>query len=70
MLPVGERTVIELQQEKTARLKQDLPGLGENWTFHYAVFTRVGLTEVAQATLLRSGGLVVPLAQLERGLGP
>ena len=70
VLPVGERTVIDLQEEKTARLRRDLPGSGESWTFHYAVFTRVGLTEVAQATLMRSGGLVVPLAQLERGLGP
>ena len=69
-LPVEERTVLDLQGEQTARLKQDLPGLGESWTFHYAIFTRVGLTEAAQATLLRSGGLVVPLAQLETRAWP
>ncbi len=67
---VNVETVHTLQNEQTAVLRRDLPGLGAGWTFHYAVFTRVGLTEAAQAALLGSGGLIVPLAQLERGLGP
>ena len=69
-LPVGEPAVDELLQEKTAVLRRDLPFQGVNWTFHHVIFTRVGLTEAAQAVFLSSGGLVVPLAQLERGLGP
>ena len=69
-VPVGEQTVIGLREDKTARLRRDLPDQGEGWTFHYAIFTRVGLTEAAQAELLRSGGLVVPLSHLERGLAP
>jgi AAA+ ATPase superfamily predicted ATPase len=69
-LPVDEPAVNHLLQEKTAVLRQDLPFQGENWTFHYVIFTRVGLTEAAQAAFLSSGGLVVSLAQLERGLGP
>ena len=67
---VDEQTVLDLQEEKTVRLRRDLPGQGKGWTFHYAVFTRFGLTEAAQTALLSSGGLTVPLAQLERGLGP
>ncbi len=69
-LPVDEPAVNNLLQEQTVALQRDLPFQGVNWTFHYVIFTRVGLTEAAQAAFLRSGGLVVPLAQLERGLGP
>lgn len=69
-LPVGEQMVANLLEEKTAILRRDLPFQGENWTFHYAIFTRVGLTETAQAVFLSSAGLVVPLSHLERGLGP
>lgn len=69
-VPVGEQIVTNLREEKTDRLRWDLPDQGGGWTFHYAIFTRTGLTEAAQAELLRSGGLVVPLSHLERGLAP
>jgi AAA+ ATPase superfamily predicted ATPase len=69
-VPVGEQIVTGLREEKTTRLRWDLPDQGEGWTFHYAIFTRTGLTEAAQAELLRSGGFVVPLSHLERGLAP
>jgi AAA+ ATPase superfamily predicted ATPase len=69
-LPVDEPMVSRLLGEETAVLKRDLPFQGQNWTFHHAIFTRVGLSEAAQAAFLGSGGLVVPLSHLERGLGP
>lgn len=69
-LPVGERLVNELLEEKTSLLRRELPFQGENWTFHYAIFPRIGLTEAAQTLFSSRGGLVVPLANLERGLSP
>ena len=68
--PVEEKTVDNLGEEETARLRRDLPDQGQGWTFHYAIFTRAGMTEAAQAALQSRGGLVVPLSHLERGLGP
>jgi AAA+ ATPase superfamily predicted ATPase len=69
-VPVEEPAVTRLLGERTDNLKKELPLQAMNWTFHHAVFTRVGLTEEAQAVFLGSGGLVVPLSHLERGLGP
>jgi AAA+ ATPase superfamily predicted ATPase len=69
-LPVGERLVDNLLEEKTSLLRRELPFQGENWTFHYVIFPRIGLTEAAQTRFQSLGGLVVPLPQLERGLSP
>ncbi|MDX1414178.1 MAG: ATP-binding protein [Candidatus Promineifilaceae bacterium] len=67
--PVDAALVVDLAEKKTALLRRELPDEGHGWTFHYAVFTRTGLTEAAQAELLPRGGLTVHLSRLERGLG-
>lgn len=69
-LPVDEPWALDLLERQTAILRRDLPFAGEAWTFHHAIFPRIGLSEAAQAAFLGRGGLVVPLPQLERGLGP
>ena len=68
-LPVEAQVIHDLAEKKAPLLRRDLPGEGEGWTFHYAIFTRTGLTEAAQAELLPRGGLNIHLSRLERGLG-
>lgn len=68
--PVTAETVVDLREDKTALLRRDLSDQGMGWTFHYAIFHRAGMTEAAQVEFQASGGLVVPLSHLERGLGP
>jgi len=69
LMPVDAPKIRELAESKTALIRRELPNNGEGWIFHYAIFTRTGLTEAAQAELLPRGGLNVHLSRLERGLG-
>jgi len=69
LLPVDAPLVRDLVDEKAALIRRELPDEGDGWTFHYAIFTRTGLTEAAQAELLPRGGLIIHLSRLERGLG-
>lgn len=69
LTPVEPQMIVDLVEKKAPLLRRDLPDEGEGWTFHYAVFTRTGLTEAAQAELLIRGGLTIHLSHLERGLG-
>lgn len=61
--------IVDLAGKKTDRIRRELPNQGYGWNFHYAIFTRTGLTEAAQGELLPLGGLNVHLSRLERGLG-
>jgi AAA+ ATPase superfamily predicted ATPase len=70
LAPVEPQMIVELAEKKGPLLKRDLPDRGEGWTFHYAIFTRTGLSEAAQAELLPRGGLAIHLSHLERGLSP
>jgi AAA+ ATPase superfamily predicted ATPase len=70
LAPVEPQLIVALTEKKAPLLKRDLPDKGEGWTFHYAIFTRTGLSEAAQAKLLPRGGLAIHLSHLERGLGP
>ena len=69
LAPVDAPLVRDLVEKKAALLRRELPEAGMGWTFHYAIFTRTGLTEAAQAELLSRSGLNVHLSRLERGLG-
>jgi AAA+ ATPase superfamily predicted ATPase len=60
------QVVRELIEGKAALLRKELPE-GDEWRFHYAVFSRKGLTPAA-AELAAVNGLLVDLARLEAEL--
>lgn len=68
-LPVEAAHVRGLAEKKASLVRRELPDEGAGWTFHFAIFTRTGLSEAAQAELLPRGGINVHLSRLERGLG-
>lgn len=61
---VGREIVRELVEQKTPRVLADLPGGAGAWAVHYALFTRVGLTDAAAQELRAHGGVAVDLPQL------
>lgn len=65
--PVNRQVVRELIENKGPKVRQELTG-GEDWSFHYAVFARAGLTEAATAELNARQGLPVNLEMLDEGL--
>ncbi|RIK15231.1 MAG: hypothetical protein DCC51_14915, partial [Anaerolineae bacterium] len=64
---VDRSVVRDLIDRKATALRQELPD-GEAWRFHYAVFSREGLTPAAAADLRAQGGLDVSLARLDAEL--
>lgn len=63
---VDRQVVRELIEQKGALVKQELPGEGEGWTIHYAIFARAGVTPAAAAELRLYGGVAVDLGMLDR----
>jgi uncharacterized protein len=66
---VNRQVVRELIEGKGPKVRQDLLD-GEQWTIHYALFSRAGFTEAAAAEMAARQGLLVDLALLEEGLSP
>ena len=66
--PVDRQVVRELIEQKGPQVRLELPGEGQGWSVHYAVFARAGFTEEAAAELRARQGLLVDLAALEAGL--
>jgi AAA+ ATPase superfamily predicted ATPase len=64
---VSRQVVRDLVEQKAVHLRQDLQG--EEWSFHYALFTRAGLTDAAAAELQAHGGMAIGLQELDEGLG-
>jgi AAA+ ATPase superfamily predicted ATPase len=65
---VSRKVVRELVEQKASRVRQDLPNKGQDWTIHYGVFCRAGLTDAARTELEGLGGLCVDLERLDAGL--
>ncbi|HRN68844.1 MAG TPA: ATP-binding protein [Promineifilum sp.] len=61
---VDRSVVRDLIEGKGELLRKELPD-GEAWRFHYALFTRAGLTPAAAAELAKYDGLHVDLARLD-----
>lgn len=64
---VDRQTVRELIDGKGPLLRRELED-GDEWQFHYALFSRAGLTPAAAAELQRHDGLDVDLARLDAEL--
>lgn len=64
---VDRAVVRDLIDRKAVMLRKELPD-GEAWRFHYALFSRDGLTPAAAAELQKAGGLSVDLEQLDAKL--
>ncbi len=64
---VDRAVVTDLIEHKSAQLRNELPD-GETWRFHYAMFTRSGLTPAATAELGKHDGNHVDLARLDAEL--
>ena len=64
---VDRQTVRELIDGKGALLRRELED-GDGWQFHYALFSRAGLTPAAAAELRAYDGLNVDLARLDAEL--
>jgi AAA+ ATPase superfamily predicted ATPase len=64
---VDRQVVRELIERKGELLRKELPD-GEAWRFHYAVFSRMGLTPAAVAELEKHEGIHVDLARLDAEL--
>ena len=64
---VDRQIVRDLIDHKGPLLRRELPD-GDTWQFHYAVFSRAGLTPAAAAELQAHDGLDVDLARLDAEL--
>lgn len=64
---VDRQIVRDLIDNKGPLLRRELPD-GDAWRFHYAVFSRAGLTPAATAELRAHDGLDVDLARLDAEL--
>jgi len=64
---VDRSVVRDLIEGKGELLRKELPD-GEAWQFHYALFTRTGLTPAVAAELAKYDGIHVDLARLDREL--
>lgn len=67
---IDRQVVRELIERKGPQVRQDLPGDGEGWSFHYALFSRAGFTEAAAAEMSARQGLLVDLAAIDEVLSP
>jgi AAA+ ATPase superfamily predicted ATPase len=65
---VSRDVVTELIDTKTPLVLKTLPNGGANWSVHYAVFSRAGLTPAAQALAKTYNATVVNLEKLDRDL--
>jgi AAA+ ATPase superfamily predicted ATPase len=63
---VSRQVVRDLIERKGAQVRADLPG--DDWTLHYALFSRAGCTDAAAAEMEARDGLVVDLSMLDQGL--
>jgi hypothetical protein len=64
---VNRQVVRELIERKGPRVRELLRS-GDDWSFHYAIFARAGLTDAASAELSARQGLVVDLDNLDKVL--
>lgn len=64
---VSREIVRGLVEQKGRALRAELPD-GADWQFHYALFSRAGLTAAAEVELKRSDGFHVDLARLDAEL--
>jgi AAA+ ATPase superfamily predicted ATPase len=64
----GRRIVRELLEDKTRKVRLDLSDIKNEWRFHYAIFSRAGLTESATNVHQERGGFSVDLVRLDRDL--
>ena len=67
--PLGRQVVRDLIERKGPALQRDLPQGGEGWTYHYALFSRSGLTDAAVEEMSARQGLLVDLLLLDSVLG-
>jgi AAA+ ATPase superfamily predicted ATPase len=65
---VAREVVTELIETKAPKVLALLPGEGEAWTLHYALFSRVGFTPAAQTLAEEHGAMLVDLTRMERDL--
>ena len=64
---ITRKIVRELVEQKGPKVRQELPK-GDEWVFHYAIFTRAGFTEAAATELAARQGLLVDLPALDEVL--
>jgi hypothetical protein len=62
--PVRRKVLTELM----SKASKVVPGKGEGWTVHYALFARAGFTDATRALAGEQDVLLVDLDELERGL--
>jgi AAA+ ATPase superfamily predicted ATPase len=65
---VNRQVVRELLEQKTARVENDLPDMGQGWQIYYALFSRAGFTPSALSQLQTQNGVAVALATLDNDL--
>jgi hypothetical protein len=64
----SRNVVRALIEQIKPKLFAGLPGGGEGWRVHYALFTRSGITPAANAELQKHGGMAVDLRLLKQDL--
>jgi hypothetical protein len=64
---VNRQIVRELIEQKGPKVRQELRD-GEDWSFHYSIFTRASFTAAAAAELNARQGLLVDLPMLDEVL--
>jgi AAA+ ATPase superfamily predicted ATPase len=62
---IDRQVARELIERKGPQVRQNLPGGGEGWSFHYALFARTGFTEAATAEMSARQGLLVDLGAID-----
>jgi hypothetical protein len=66
---VNRKVARDLVERKTPRLLRQLPGEGEGWTIHYALFGRREFTDAARELMEEYGGRLVDLTRLDTTVG-
>jgi hypothetical protein len=64
----GRRIILELLENKSRKVRLDLSDISSEWRFHYAIFSRAGLTEMAKNVLQEAGGFFIDLTRMDRDL--
>lgn len=66
---IDRQVVQELVEDKTPLVLRDLPGEGQGWRVHYALFGRSGFTPAAAREIEKLGGVLVDLKAIDQTLG-